>query len=91
MRSRGKIEVSTASDCGAMSAPPIPCSTRQAMSWFASADRPQSADAAVNTTSPAAKRLRGPKRSPRRPAVMSKTAYARRYPLNTQRTESRDV
>ncbi len=45
----------------------------------------------MNTVMPAANRVRGPTRSPSRPAVMTSTASTRAYAFITQSTSSNDA
>jgi hypothetical protein len=67
-----------------VSAPPVPCANRAAMSisWFTA--NPQTSEAAVNTASPVRNTSRRPARSPSRPASSSSPANAIRYALTTQ-------
>src|SRR6266581_263990 len=66
-----------------VSAPPVPCANRAAMSisWFTA--NPQTSEAAVNTASPVRNTSRRPARSPSRPASSSSPANAIRYALTT--------
>ena len=59
-----------------VSAPPVPCANRAAMSisWFTAS--PQASEAAVKTASPVRNTFRRPARSPSRPASSSSPANA---------------
>ncbi len=70
----GKIAMMIAMVCGSSSAAPKPCTTRAAISSVAFCDRPEAAEARVNTATPVMKSVRRPRRSPSRPAVIISTA-----------------
>jgi hypothetical protein len=80
---RGKVEKRNAEPSGNAMPPPMPCSTRAAISASAgvmcsarpsSTDAPQSAEAAVKIAIPSMKSFLRPKMSPSRPNERSKTA-----------------
>jgi hypothetical protein len=73
-RSAGKTMVTMASVCGISMAAPSPWTARKAISQPAPGASPQAAEAIVNTVTPSANMVRGPSRSPSRPAVMTSTA-----------------
>ena len=62
-----KVVVMIDSAAGETSAPPSPCSAREATSNSDDVARPLSSDATVNTITPATNTLRRPIRSPARP------------------------
>jgi hypothetical protein len=70
----GKVAMITAMVCGSSSAAPSPCTARAAMSSAAVCETPDAAEARVKMVTPAMNRLRRPRRSPRRPAVIIRTA-----------------
>lgn len=73
-RSAGNVFVMMVSVCGISMAAPSPCTARNPISQPALGARPHAADAAVNTPMPRANMIRGPIRSPSRPAVITRTA-----------------
>ena len=85
----GKIIVIVDSVCGVSSAPPRPCTIRKMIIWVGFCANPQAAEAAVKTISPIRKSCFGPYRSPRRPAVISRTAYTRMYAFKIHSTSDR--
>ena len=85
----GKIIVIVERVCGVNSAPPRPCTIRKMIICVGFCANPQAADAAVKTTRPARKSCLGPYRSPRRPAVISSTAYTRMYAFKIHSTSDR--
>jgi hypothetical protein len=71
-RSRGGKTDWMIASTGVFNTPAMaPCTTRQATSWAGPVASAQSADAAVNPTSPIRNTSRCPNRSPRRPAGIS--------------------
>ena len=90
-RSGGNVMVTRARVCGISMAAPSPWTARKAMSQPAPGAKPHAADATVNTAIPATNMVRGPSRSPSRPAVMTRTASTSAYALSTQSTSSRDA
>ena len=73
-RSGGNVIVTMASVCGISMAAPSPWTARKPISQPAPGASPQAAEATVNTTIPATNMVRGPIRSPSRPAVITRTA-----------------
>src|SRR6267143_4298595 len=63
---------------------PRPWMNRATTSSVAPCDRPQAAEAAVNSSTPARNTFRRPIRSPNLPATSRKLAYEIRYELTTQ-------
>ncbi len=90
-RSAGKVLVMMVSVCGMSMAAPSPCTARNPMSHPGLGAAPQAADATVKTATPEANMIRGPIRSPSRPAVMTRTASTRAYALITQSTSSSEA
>ena len=64
---RGKADTRIDSDSGFRSAPPTPCSDRNAISWVSVVASAQAADAIVKIASPTRKMRLRPKRSPSLP------------------------
>ena len=73
-RSGGNVIVTMASVCGISMAAPRPWTARKPISQPTPGANPQAAEAAVNTAIPATNMVRGPIRSPSRPAVITRTA-----------------
>ncbi len=73
-RSAGKVLVMIVSVCGMSMAAPRPCTARNPISQPGLGAAPQAAEARVKTATPPANMIRGPIRSPSRPAVMTSTA-----------------
>ncbi len=76
-RSAGNVLVMMVSVCGISMAAPSPWTARNPISQPALGARPHAAEATVNTAMPIANMIRGPIRSPSRPAVMTSTASTR--------------
>jgi hypothetical protein len=76
-RSGGKVFVMIVRVCGMSMAAPRPCTARKPISQPGLGENPQAAEASVNTATPATNSVRGPIRSPSRPAVMTRTASTR--------------
>ena len=74
LRSGGNVIVTMASVCGISMAAPRPWTARKPISQPAPGANPQAAEAAVNSAIPATNMVRGPIRSPSRPAVITRTA-----------------
>ena len=73
-RSGGNVMVTMASVCGISMAAPSPWTARKPISQPTPGANPHAAEAAVNTVIPATNIVRGPSRSPSRPAVITRTA-----------------
>jgi hypothetical protein len=76
-RSGGNVLVMIVRVCGMSMAAPTPWTARNAMSQPGLGAKPHAAEAAVNTATPLMNMIRGPIRSPSRPAVMTSTASTR--------------
>jgi hypothetical protein len=75
-RCSGTTARMVASTCGAMIAAAMPCTIREITSMCPLVAKPHSAEATTNAAIPVMNMRRRPNRSPRRPPVISSTAYA---------------
>ena len=90
-RSGGNAALSSASDSGAIIAAPTPCTARAAISQPTLVASAHAADAATNSSSPAANSRRRPNLSPSAAPVISSTAKLSPYALTVHSSSSTDA
>ena len=80
-----------ASDPGVSSAPPMPCTTRAAISTRTFGARPHSSEAAANQVTPIRNTRRRPNRSPSEPPSRISEARLSEYPLTVHCKEAAEA